>query len=38
VQVGEEILDLLLRENITEATHFASAESDDFAHALIIRR
>jgi hypothetical protein len=36
MQVSQEILHLLLRENVSEATHFASAQPDDLAHAFVI--
>jgi len=38
VQVGQEIVHLLLIEHLAKALHFAAAVTNDFAHALIIGR
>jgi hypothetical protein len=36
VHVGQQILDLLLVEGLSEAGHLAAAELDDFAYALVV--
>ena len=37
MQVSQQILYLLVREDIPKATHFAAAQPDDFADPFIVR-
>jgi hypothetical protein len=36
VQVGEQIINLLLCEYLVEAVHFVPADANDVAHTLVV--
>jgi len=38
VQVGEQVLDLILRHYLAEARHHVAAGLDEFAYTFVIRR